>query len=54
MTTGSGSAALLSVASLDEDAWENLLSFIEERLDVRRIELTHDVLTGIVKASRDL
>ncbi|MGB6451806.1 MAG: hypothetical protein WBE92_13725, partial [Steroidobacteraceae bacterium] len=26
---------------------------IEERLDVRRVELTHDVLTGIVKASRD-
>jgi tetratricopeptide (TPR) repeat protein len=27
---------------------------IEERLDVRRVELTHDVLTGVVKASRDL
>lgn len=26
---------------------------IEERLDVRRAELTHDVLTGVVKASRD-
>jgi hypothetical protein len=26
---------------------------IEERLDVRRVELTHDVLCGIVKASRD-
>ncbi|MGB6450278.1 MAG: hypothetical protein WBE92_05960 [Steroidobacteraceae bacterium] len=26
---------------------------IEERLDVRRVELTHDVLTGVVKASRD-
>jgi hypothetical protein len=25
---------------------------IEERLDVRRVELTHDVLTGVVKASR--
>ncbi|MDH5286983.1 MAG: hypothetical protein OEX23_10175 [Betaproteobacteria bacterium] len=27
---------------------------VEERLDVRRVELTHDVLTGVVKASRDL
>jgi AAA+ ATPase superfamily predicted ATPase len=27
---------------------------IEERLDVRRVELTHDVLCPIVKASRDL
>jgi conflict system STAND superfamily ATPase/tetratricopeptide repeat protein len=27
---------------------------IEERLDVRRVELTHDVLTGVVKGSRDL
>jgi len=27
---------------------------IEERLDVRRVELTHDVLCGVVKASRDL
>ena len=26
---------------------------IEERLDVRRVELTHDVLCGIVRASRD-
>ncbi|HTT06631.1 MAG TPA: hypothetical protein VMF64_15235 [Steroidobacteraceae bacterium] len=26
---------------------------IEERLDVRRVELTHDVLTGVVKTSRD-
>jgi hypothetical protein len=26
---------------------------IEERLDVRRVELTHDVLTGVVKVSRD-
>ncbi len=26
---------------------------VEERLDVRRVELTHDVLCGIVKASRD-
>jgi hypothetical protein len=25
---------------------------IEERLDVRRAELTHDVLCGVVKASR--
>ncbi|MEO8344564.1 MAG: hypothetical protein ABI607_02615 [Betaproteobacteria bacterium] len=27
---------------------------IEERLDARRVELTHDVLTGVVRASRDL
>ena len=27
---------------------------IEERLDVRRVELTHDVLTGVVRSSRDL
>ena len=27
---------------------------IEERLDVRRVELTHDVLCGVVKDSRDL
>ncbi|HVH18213.1 MAG TPA: hypothetical protein VNF72_07930 [Myxococcota bacterium] len=27
---------------------------IEERLDVRRVELTHDVLCSVVKASRDL
>ncbi|MBS0366618.1 MAG: hypothetical protein JSR67_12430 [Proteobacteria bacterium] len=26
---------------------------IEERLDLRRVELTHDVLCGVVKASRD-
>src|SRR6202035_546308 len=27
---------------------------IEERLDVRRVELTHDVLCSVVKGSRDL
>jgi tetratricopeptide (TPR) repeat protein len=27
---------------------------IEERLDVRRVELTHDVLCGVVKTSRDI
>jgi tetratricopeptide (TPR) repeat protein len=27
---------------------------IEERLDVRRVELTHDVLCGVVRASRDV
>ncbi|MEO7500123.1 MAG: hypothetical protein ABIX11_11070, partial [Casimicrobiaceae bacterium] len=27
---------------------------IEERLDMRRVELTHDVLCGVVKASRDV
>src|SRR5258706_9748595 len=26
---------------------------IEERLDIRRVELTHDVLCGVVKSSRD-
>jgi tetratricopeptide (TPR) repeat protein len=26
---------------------------IEERLDIRRVELTHDVLCGVVRASRD-
>ena len=27
---------------------------VEERLDMRRVELTHDVLCGVVKASRDV
>jgi len=27
---------------------------VEERLDIRRVELTHDVLCGVVKNSRDL
>jgi len=27
---------------------------VEERLDVRRVELTHDVLCGVVKGSRDV
>jgi len=27
---------------------------VEERLDVRRVELTHDVLCGVVKSSRDV
>ena len=27
---------------------------IEERLDMRRVELTHDVLCGVVRSSRDL
>ena len=27
---------------------------VEERLDVRRVELTHDVLSGVVKGSRDV
>ena len=27
---------------------------VEERLDLRRVELTHDVLCGVVKASRDM
>ena len=39
-------------ASIDELISRRLLH-AEERLDVRRIELTHDVLTSVVKQSRD-
>jgi hypothetical protein len=41
-----------AAASIDALVARRLLR-IEERLDVRRIELTHDVLCGVVKASRD-
>jgi tetratricopeptide (TPR) repeat protein len=40
-------------ASIDVLVNRRLLR-IEERLDVRRVELTHDVLCSVVKASRDL
>jgi hypothetical protein len=47
----------LQAAGASRDALAKLVNHrllrIEERLDVRRVELTHDVLTGVVKASRD-
>ncbi|HEY6457325.1 MAG TPA: hypothetical protein VIY90_18770 [Steroidobacteraceae bacterium] len=47
----------LQVAGATPDALAALVNRrllrIEERLDVRRVELTHDVLTGVVKACRD-
>jgi hypothetical protein len=43
---GAGPAALASLV-------DRRLLRIEERLDVRRVELTHDVLTGVVRASRN-
>lgn len=42
----------VSPSSIDELIRRRLLQ-VEERLDVRRIELTHDVLTSVVKQSRD-
>jgi len=39
---------------MTESAEIRRLLRIEERLDVRRVELTHDVLCSVVKASRDL
>jgi hypothetical protein len=44
-------AAGASPAALDALVDRRLLR-IEERLDVRRVELTHDVLCGVVRASR--
>lgn len=48
----------LAAAGASPDALAKLvdrrLLRIEERLDVRRVELTHDVLCGVVAASRDL
>ena len=48
----------LSDAGADPAALEVLVNRrllrIEERLDVRRVELTHDVLCSVVKSSRDL
>jgi tetratricopeptide (TPR) repeat protein len=48
----------LAAAGAPPDALATLVNRrllrIEERLDVRRVELTHDVLTGVVKGSRDL
>ncbi|MGH8260687.1 MAG: hypothetical protein ACREUG_13495, partial [Steroidobacteraceae bacterium] len=45
-TAGAGADALATLVN-------RRLLRIEERLDVRRVELTHDVLTGVVRASRD-
>ncbi len=39
-------------AALDELVRRRLLH-VEERLDIQRVELTHDVLTAVVKRSRD-
>jgi hypothetical protein len=51
-------AKALAAAGAEPDALAKLvdrrLLRIEERLDVRRVELTHDVLCHVVKASRDL
>ena len=51
-------AKALAAAGAAPDALAKLvdrrLLRIEERLDVRRVELTHDVLCSVVKASRDL
>lgn len=51
-------ARALAAAGAAPDALAKLvdrrLLRIEERLDVRRVELTHDVLCSVVKASRDL
>jgi len=48
----------LAAAGAPPDALATLVNRrllrIEERLDVRRVELTHDVLTGVVRASRDV
>jgi tetratricopeptide (TPR) repeat protein len=44
---GAGPAALATLVN-------RRLLRVEERLDVRRVELTHDVLCGVVKSSRDL
>ncbi len=51
-------AKALAAAGAAPDALAKLvdrrLLRIEERLDVRRVELTHDVLCSVVRASRDL
>jgi hypothetical protein len=47
------SSAGADPAALDVLVNRRLLR-IEERLDVRRIELTHDVLCGVVRASREV
>jgi hypothetical protein len=48
----------LAAEDADSDALTKLVNRrllrIEERLDVRRVELTHDVLCSVVRASRDL
>ena len=51
-------AKALAAAGAAPDALAKLvdrrLLRIEERLDMRRVELTHDVLCGVVASSRDL
>ena len=42
-----------SPASALDDLVQRRLLHVEERLGVRRIELTHDVLTDVIKKSRD-
>ena len=48
-----GFAAIGAPAGTLETLVGRRLLRVEERLDVRRVELTHDVLCGVVKASRD-
>ena len=40
-------------ASALDDLVQRRLLHVEERLEVQRIELTHDVLTKVIKKSRD-
>jgi hypothetical protein len=51
-------AKALAAAGAEPDALAKLvdrrLLRIEERLDMRRVELTHDVLCGVVRSSRNL
>jgi hypothetical protein len=51
-------AKALAAAGAAPDALSKLVNRrllrIEERLDMRRVELTHDVLCGVVAASRDM
>ena len=42
-----------STASAIDDLVQRRLLHVEERLDVQHIELTHDVLTEVIKVSRD-
>jgi WD40 repeat protein/Tfp pilus assembly protein PilF len=41
-------------ASAIDELVDRRLLRVEERLNVPRVELTHDILTGVVRASRDL
>lgn len=47
VAAGASAAALATLV-------DRRLLRVEERLDVRRVEFTHDVLCGVVKASRDV